>query len=340
MKEKVELSVVVPMFNEEENACSSLQRIRLAILPVTPSWEIIVVDDGSNDRTKEKVEEFIRNEKRVKLVSYSPNCGRGKALRMGFKKAQGEIICSTDADLSYDENHIVRMFKILNENSNYDLVIGSPYISGGKTENVPKLRLWFSKWGNKILRLAMNKNVTTITGVLRAYRKDCIKSLELESDGKEIHLEILSKALAMGYTPYEMPAVLSKREKGNSKFNLKATATSHIIFSLYEKPMLLFGLIGLGLISAGVLAGIYVLYLWRTAALNPNRPLMTLLVLLVLSGMQVLFFGFIGTQLVRLRKEIYKVQKENKILENGLTLLSEKIDEIKTEKKQEAFLNE
>jgi hypothetical protein len=186
----------------------------------------------------------------------------------------------------------------------------------------------------------MNKNFTTITGVLRAYRKGCIKSLELESDGKEIHLEILSKALALGYKAFEMPAILSKRKKGKSKFKFKATAVSHIIFSLYEKPMMLFGLIGIGLISAGLLAGIYVLYLWQTAVLNPNRPLMTLLVLLVLSGMQVLFFGFIGTQLVHLRKEIYKIQKENKILENNLSEVAEKLEDIKTEKKKEITFNE
>ena len=175
-----------------------------------------------------------------------------------------------------------------------------------------------SKWGNKILGFAMKGQLSTVTGVLRAYRKECINSLELESDGKEIHLEILSKALAMSYKVKEIPATLNARVKGMSKFKLKATTVSHLIFSFFERPILLFGAIGLFMLFLGSLGGIYVIYLWQKGTLNPNRPLMTLMVLLIVAGIQVLLFGFLGTQLVHLRKEIYKVQRENKGLEKEL----------------------
>jgi dolichol-phosphate mannosyltransferase len=323
---EIEVSVIVPMFNEEENATKTLKRLSSLLDSTDKKWEVIVVDDGSTDNTKRLVEEYSDFNDGIKLFSYTPNQGRGKALRIGFQKAQGKIICTTDADLSYDEKHIVRMIKLLEQNQDVDLVIGSPYTHGGKTEGVPFLRLLLSKLGNKILGFAMRGKLSTVTGVLRAYRRECIRSLELESDGKELHLEILSKALSMGYKALEMPATLKVRQKGKSKFKFRATALSHIIFSFFEKPIILFGLVGLFMLFLGFCGGVYVIYLWQKGALNPNRPLMTLIVLLVISGIQVLLFGFLGTQLVHLRKEIYKIQRENKNLEEKMNNLPTKIE--------------
>jgi dolichol-phosphate mannosyltransferase len=323
---KIDISVVVPMFNEEENATKTLERLLCVLDSTNKRWEIIAVDDGSTDKTKSLVEDFSKFNSSIKLISYSPNQGRGKALRVGFQKAQGRIICTTDADLSYDEKYIIQMIKLLEQHQDADLVIGSPYIEGGKAEDVPFLRLLLSRLGNKILGFAMKGKISTVTGVLRAYRRECIKSLELESDGKEIHLEILSKALSMGYKAMEMPAVLKARKKGKSKFRFRATAISHIVFSFFEKPIILFGLVGLFMLLLGFLGGVYVIYLWQKGTLNPNRPLMTLIVLLVISGIQVLLFGFLGTQLVHLRKEIYKIQRENKNLEEKINNLPAKIE--------------
>jgi dolichol-phosphate mannosyltransferase len=325
-KRKIDISVVVPMFNEEENTIQTLERLSAVLDSTDKKCEIIIVDDGSTDKTKSLVEDFSKFNRCVKLISYSSNQGRGKALRVGFQRAQGKIICTTDADLSYDVKYIIRMIKMLEQNQDVDLVIGSPYIEGGKAEGVPFFRLLLSKLGNKVLGFAMRGKISTVTGVLRAYRSECIKSLELESDGKEIHLEILSKALSMGYKALEMPATLKVRKKGKSKFRFKATATSHIIFSFFEKPIILFGLVGLFMLLLGFLGGGYVIYLWQKGSLNPNRPLMTLIVLLVVSGIQVLLFGFLGTQLVHLRKEIYKIQRENKNLEDKINNLPAKIE--------------
>jgi dolichol-phosphate mannosyltransferase len=312
---KIHISVVVPMFNEQENAAGTLDRLTRALDSVPKRWEIIVVDDGSTDQTRKLVGDYSRLNRWVKLVSYPVNQGRGKALRVGFAHARGEVICTTDADLSYDEKHILQMIEALDQNPDVDLVVGSPYTRGGRTEGVPVSRLLLSKWGNRILGFAMKGGLSTVTGVLRAYRRECINSLELESDGKEIHLEILSKALAMGYKAREVPAALRSRARGKSKFRFRATAMSHLIFSFFEKPMILFGAVGLFMLSLGFLGGGYIVYLWQRGTLNPNRPLMTLIVLLTIAGIQVLLFGFLGTQLVHLRKEIYKVQRENKNLE-------------------------
>jgi dolichol-phosphate mannosyltransferase len=329
-KSPIDVSVIVPMFNEEENATKTLERLSSILDSADKRWEIIIVDDGSTDNTKKLVEGYSHLYGGIKLFSHAPNQGRGKALRVGFQQAQGKIICTTDADLSYDERYIVKMIKLLEQNQDVDMVIGSPYTEGGKAEGVPFFRLLLSKLGNKILGFAMpygscgKGKLSTVTGVLRAYRRGCIRSLELESDGKEIHLEILSKALSMGYKVLEMPAILKARKKGKSKFKFKTTALSHIIFSFFEKPIILFGLIGLFMIFLGFCGGVYVIYLWQKGTLNPNRPLMTLIVLLVISGIQVLLFGFLGTQLVHLRKEIYKIQRENKNLEEKINDLPAK----------------
>jgi dolichol-phosphate mannosyltransferase len=316
-----DVSVVVPMFNEQENVKRTLDRLTRALDTIPKRWEIVVVDDGSTDRTRGLVESYCRLNRWVKLISYPANQGRGKALRLGIARAQGRIICTTDADLSYDEKYVVKMIEVLDRNPEADLVVGSPYAPGGKTEGVPFHRLLLSRWGNKILGFAMKGGLSTVTGVLRAYRRECISSLELESDGKEIHLEILSKALSMGYRVKEMPATLKSRTGGKSKFKFKATAISHLVFSFFERPIILFGAVGLFMLLLGFLGGTYIVYLWQKGTLNPNRPLMTLMVLLVVAGIQVLLFGFLGTQLVHLRKEIYKVQRENKNLEKKIDAL-------------------
>jgi glycosyltransferase involved in cell wall biosynthesis len=194
---------------------------------------------------------------------------------------------------------------------------------GGEVQNVPVLRLWMSKLGNKILRLAMPNRIYTSTGIFRAYRRKVLDSLELESDGKEIHLEILSKALALGYRVRESPAILTSRKRGKSKFKFKKTAISHLVFSVFEKPMIIFGIIGLLTLAVGLLIGIYIVYLRFSGELTAGRPLITFAILLILGGIQILSFGFIAIQLVSLRREILRIQKENLELKKEVTKIGE-----------------
>jgi dolichol-phosphate mannosyltransferase len=256
---------------------------------------------------------------KLKIVSYSKNVGRGMALRKGFKESSGEIIVSIDADLSYSPHYILDFVETLRREPEVDLVLASPYMPGGGVKNVPVLRLWVSKLGNKILRLAMPNRIYTSTGIFRAYRKKVLDSLELESDGKEIHLEILSKALTLGYRVIESPAILTSRKRGKSKFKFRKTATSHLVFSVFEKPMIIFGFIGLLTLTIGLLIGLYIAYLRFLGDLTPGRPLITFAILLILGGIQILSFGFIAIQIVSLRREILRIQKENLELRKEMT---------------------
>ncbi len=314
----IEVSVVVPIFNESENVPRNLIRMAVALRLTGKEFEIIAVDDGSTDNTSGKLGELAAEERWLKCAGYKKNAGRGKAIRTGIKAAQGKYILTIDCDLSYSEEYLPAMYRLLVENPEVDLVIGSPYMDKGRTENVPFRRLAVSRLGNLLLSAAVHGKIKTLTGVLRGYKAEAVKRLDLESDGKEIHLEILSKALASGYRPLEFPAILQTRKRGKSKFRFKATAFSHLLFSFFERPALLFGLIGMALIAIGSGIGAYIIYLWQTAALNPNRPLMTLMMLLMVAGLQVILFGFLGTQMVDLRKEIYKIQRDQHIMEDIL----------------------
>lgn len=307
----MDLSIVIPMFNEADNVETTVKRVEESLSSFEGNYEIVAVNDGSLDNTLEKLKEIASQNGTVKVVSYEKNAGRGMALRKGFKEATGDLVISIDADLSYDPGYIPEFVETLRREKDIDLILASPYMPGGGVRDVPLLRLWVSKLGNKILRFTMPNRIHTSTGIFRAYRRKVLDSLELESDGKEIHLEILSKAIALGYRVKEMPAVLASRRRGKSKFRFRKTAVSHLIFSAFEKPMIIFGFVGLLTLGIGVLVGLYVAYLRWAGMLTPGRPLITLALLLIIGGFQILSFGFIALQIVSLRREILRIQKEN-----------------------------
>ncbi|MCD6570398.1 MAG: glycosyltransferase [Deltaproteobacteria bacterium] len=315
----IKLSVVIPMYNEEANVSTTIARIKGTLKALEDDYEIIPVNDGSTDNTLKRLDEIAGHDPHVQVVSYWKNGGRGKALRYGFKAARGEYIATIDADLSYDPKYILDMVKILHEESDIDVVLISPYMKGGKTEGVPKSRVFISRLGNQILRLAMPEKVHTITCIARCYRRDVISALDLESNGKEIHLEVLSKVMAMGFRIKEIPATLTAREKGESKFAFRSTAVSHLLFTIFERPMLLFGLLGAFLTIIGLGIGVYIIALYYTGFLNPNRPLITFMILFILGGIQIFSFGFIASQVRYLRKEVLRIRRAVSKPENRIS---------------------
>lgn len=306
------------MYNEEDNLGDTVAQLHAA-LTETGAYEIVLVNDGSTDRTEQVANEVAARDPAVRLVSYRPNQGRGRALRAGLEAARGEIIVATEADLSWGADIASRLTRALDEDPGVDVVVASPYMPGGKLEDVPWQRGLISRLGNKVLRLFMPGQLTMMTGMTRAYRRHVIQALELESNGKEIHIEILSKLFALGYRMKEIPATLSGRKKGQSKFRFQATALSHLAFSFLEKPMVLFGFLGvLCLLAGGVIGVGLTLQLLLTGYFHFDRPLTVLLLLLLLAGAQLLSFGFIGTQIVLLRKELYKVQRSQRKIHQEL----------------------
>ena len=315
--EKVDLSIIIPMFNEEEVIDETIKSVTSELVSLNLNWEIILVNDGSTDNTLDLCRRASARDDRVKIVTYSPNRGRGYALRQGFNTAAGDVIISIDADLTYSPDHISLIWNEMKKNES-DIVLGSAYMKGGKVINVPLKRILISRLGNFILGLSFPGKIKTITCVLRGYRKEVIDSLELESDDKDIHLEILAKAISVGFRIKEIPAVLKGRKKGKSKFKFKATSISHLAFSFYQKPMIIFGIVGLIMVLSGFVLGIIFIIQRYMGTLNPTRPIFLLMILLLLAGIQMLSFGFIANQVGNLKKEIYKLQKESKTLSRFL----------------------
>ena len=314
----MDLSIVSPMYNEEKNVEGTVEELRRVLAEYAKPWELILVNDGSTDRSLEVAQGICEKYPNVSVASYPVNRGRGYALRTGFARAKGKFIVSIESDLSWNAECILTMLQTFEADPGVDIILGSPYMKGGQTVDVPFRRLAISKLGNKLLGAAMPGNFTMVTQMFRAYRREVLDSLELEAERKEIHLEILSKALAAGFRAVETPAILKWRAAGTSTFKLKATSISHLLFSFYEKPALLFGMIGVGMACIGLLIGLYIIVLWQMQTLNPVRPLMTVFVLFILSGVQIASFGFIGTQIAALRKEVIKIQRENRRLERKL----------------------
>lgn len=313
----MKISVIIPMYNEEENALNTLARVD-DVLKDYNNYEIIAVDDGSSDDTFKLASEFASKNPNIKILRHSVNMGMGKAIRTGFDKSEGDILVTIDADLSYKPDHIPRLVNELINDETVDIVVGSPYMEGGGVSNVPPFRLFISKAANKFVGFSMSENLSTVTGVLRAYRREVVDSLELESNNTEINLEILSKASATRFKIKETPALLEGRELGQSKLKFRAKTISHVLFSFYEKPIMLFGVIGIFLLLIGFISAIYLFYEYLTGTLDPTRPLMLFMVLMIISGIQILIFGFVATQISLLKREIYIVQRENKLMRKKL----------------------
>lgn len=313
----VALTVITPMFNEADGVASTVQRIEDALQGFEGGWEHVIVDDGSTDESRARAEALVTSHPRLRVVGYPENRGRGFALRTGYQEARGDLVVTTDFDLSYSPDHILTLARYLQKNPGCDLVLGSAYMPGGATEGVPLARLLISRWGNRVLALAIGNGLHTLTCVLRAYRRTTLDRLDLESSGKEIHLETLARCLALGLTVHEVPATLRPRKKGRSKFRFGGTAITHLLFMFSERPMLVFGGLGLLLTLAGTAIGFYLAYLWSQAALTAGRPLITILALLFLSGLQFVSFGLLGILIGSLRKEIYRLQSQVTSLARG-----------------------
>ncbi|MEM9400155.1 MAG: glycosyltransferase family 2 protein, partial [Verrucomicrobiota bacterium] len=149
----MKLSLIAPMYNEEANVERTYRLVteeldRAGYL----DRELIFVNDGSTDSTWEKAKALAKKKDDLIVLGYSHNQGRGKALRTGFDTASGDFVLSFDFDLSYSPDHLTRMLDYLKQHPEIDVVLTSCYLPGGKTEGVPRVRLWSSKLGNYLLR--------------------------------------------------------------------------------------------------------------------------------------------------------------------------------------------
>ena len=201
------VSIIIPAFNEEKTIDKVLRQILNLNNPYPV--EIIVVDDGSEDKTSEKVRSF-----GIKPIRCFKNRGKGRALRIGVKAASGDIIIWQDADLEYFPSDIPKLLRPLIKKS-ATVVYGSRF-SG----TIPQMR--FSHFlGNKILtwatRILYNCVITDMETGYKVFRRDVFDYIELTSDGFEIEPEVTAKLLTAGFRITEVPINYRSRRKGTAK---------------------------------------------------------------------------------------------------------------------------
>lgn len=239
----MDISVVSPFYNEGKIVGSTVRDMLDQLESLDGDWELIVVNDGSTDESGEAVKSI--NHPRLRLIEYPVNRGRGYALAAGIQAARGDIIVTTEIDLSWGENIVHELVAEMHRNPGIDFVVASPHLPGGTYKNVPLKRVFFSKFGNRIIRTLMSRAATMNTGMTRAYRRGMIQSLPLYENGKEFHLEVILKATALGYRFSEIPAVLEwkdYRDKGKkvvrkSSSKVKRLIVSHTLFSIFANPV-------------------------------------------------------------------------------------------------------
>ena len=239
------ISVVCPFYNEEAILEKSVELMLHNLEKLEEKWELIIVNDGSKDSSLKIAKELEKGHPKLKVYSYTFNKGRGFAIRTGIAHAQGEIVVTTEIDSSWGDDIVYRIIQAFKAHPDADMVIASPHLPEGGYKNVPFKRVFLSKYGNMIIRASLTNSLTMNTGMTRGYLRDKFLALPLDEDGKEMHLEIVNKALAFNYAIYEIPALLewqtekftkkvSKKRKSAS--NVNNLVRSHLMFSMGVAP--------------------------------------------------------------------------------------------------------
>lgn len=225
MKSSVKLlSVVIPCYNEEENLDRFPEEVFDVLRPLAGGLEIVLVDDGSRDGTFKKMGELGKQYPFVKIFRHTKNLGLGAALRTGFSLCSGDAIVTLDSDLTFHPDDVEVLLEAYGQD--VDCVIGSPFI--GKMEDVHPVRHFMSWSVNRLYRLLLKRNLTSISGIFRIYRAAKLKKLRLVSTAFDINVEILVKLLLSGAGVVEVPVTLGRRIHGVSKINTPREILNHL----------------------------------------------------------------------------------------------------------------
>lgn len=214
----MKLSIVIPALNEEANIGELIAAIHQVVPQITPEYEIILVDGGSTDRTRE-----IAQSLNARVVIQKER-GYGGALKEGFGMARGDYILTLDADLSHSPNFIPLMWKARAE---AEIVVASRYVAGGSAE-MPLVRKALSLILNKVFTWGLSLPLKDISNGFRLYRSSSIRELALGSSNFDILEELLVKCYAQGWKIVEVPFRYLPRKGGTSHVKLLKFAISYL----------------------------------------------------------------------------------------------------------------
>lgn len=218
---RIEVSVVIPSYNEKENIPVLIQRVEKALKKCRKKFEVIIVDDNSPDGTAQKARMLNKKYKNIRVFVRKKKEGVGSAYYYGYKKGRGRILIGMDADLSHDPDEINKLLGKLEEG--YDMVLGSRHIHGAFYEHkkFDTFRKYItSRYGNILTSFILGIGIKDFTNGFRCFKKEIINSIKLVNKGNSLLMEIIAKAYWKGYRIAEVPTNFRDRKKGYSKLKL------------------------------------------------------------------------------------------------------------------------
>jgi glycosyltransferase involved in cell wall biosynthesis len=288
-----EITLVVPVYNEEPNIEPLIREIVPALSRITDNFEIIAVDDGSRDGSYEKLKKLRDEDPRIKVIRFRANFGQTAAFAAGFDRARGKIIITMDADLQNDPADIPAMVAKLNEG--YDIVAGWRY---DRQDNMISRKIP-SVIANKIISMTTNVHLHDYGCSLKVFRGEVVKNIKLYG---EMHRFIPAIASWMGVDVAEMKVNHRPRVAGKSKYGIGRTIrvvldliTVKFLLSYSTRPIQIFGFIGLfcGMLGFIIASWVSVQRLFFDMPLS-NRPVLLLAVLLMFIGVQFVSMGLLA----------------------------------------------
>ena len=285
------ISVVVPVHNEERSVALLLDELGSALEGAGVSWEAVFVDDGSTDGTFSALTRLHAAADNVRVVRLRRNFGKAAALQAGFEAAQGEVVVTIDGDLQDDPAEIPRLLAKLDEG--FDLV------SGWKVKRRdPLSRRVPSRIFNGVSGRVSGLRLHDLNCGLKAYRAEVVQGLRIYG---ELHRFIPVLAHYRGFRVAEIPVNHRSREHGRSRYGMERYVrgfldllTVTFMGRYRQRPLHLFGGLGLGLSLLGGIVLAYLTVLKLAGHAIGHRPLLTLGVLLVVVGMQFLSLGLLS----------------------------------------------
>ena len=220
------LSIVVPAHNEKENLEILLKKIASSIKPSVIDHEILIVDDNSTDGTGEFADRIAAKNKRIRVIHRSGGASFGKAIKAGFDATAGVVIVPLMGDLSDDPADILQLLAGLEDG--FDIAVGSRFVPGSSVEGYPRLKMLANRCFNAFATTVFGLRIKDLTNAFKAYRREVLRSIHIESEGFEINAEIPLKAHLLGYSMVEVPVHWRGRSKGVSKLKLGEMAPRYL----------------------------------------------------------------------------------------------------------------
>jgi glycosyltransferase involved in cell wall biosynthesis len=294
----IDLSIIIPVYNETENLSELYQEIIAACQPLNKNYEIIFIDDGSWDDSFIVLKKIHQKDRRVKIIRLRKNFGQTPALSAGFHRAKGRVIITLDADLQNDPKDIALLMQKIEDG--HDIVSGWRKKRKDKffTRRIPSgIANWLISW---ITRVRLHDYGCT----LKAFRREIIENVQLYG---ELHRFIPAIASNMGVSIVEVEVNHRPRRHGKSKYNIWRfprvildLLTVKFLLSYSTRPLQIFGLIGLIMGIVGLVIALILSYqrLFLQVSLS-DRPLLLLSILLIIIAFQFITLGLLAEIMVR-----------------------------------------